>query len=211
MRLEIALRVRQTYWRALAAQFLARLYREDSNYFRQIISYHEARFHEGKTCRSGSTPRAPRGRARARGGSSSAIGIRTSPARPGAGDGIAPIVGTGASPNRSRRWTLRPLHRPGEIPSYCGLRDKRPTRQSPPHALTSNCRKPADVRTWRLLRAISATWGTTQRWWACSGICPSSTATRMRLPPQPPITGQPKRIIAAVRQQIVRTAIDCRA
>jgi outer membrane protein, heavy metal efflux system len=48
VRLEIALRVRQTYWRALAAQFLARLYREDGNYFRQIIAYHEARFHEGK-------------------------------------------------------------------------------------------------------------------------------------------------------------------
>jgi outer membrane protein TolC len=40
--------VHQTYWRALGAQFLARLYREDSSYFRQIITYHEARFHEGK-------------------------------------------------------------------------------------------------------------------------------------------------------------------
>ena len=40
--------MRQTYWRALAAQFLAGLYREDGNYFRQIIAYHEARFHEGK-------------------------------------------------------------------------------------------------------------------------------------------------------------------
>jgi outer membrane protein, heavy metal efflux system len=48
VRLQIALRVRQAYWAAQAAQFLARLYREDSNYFRQIISYHEARFHEGK-------------------------------------------------------------------------------------------------------------------------------------------------------------------
>jgi outer membrane protein TolC len=48
VRLEIALRVRQTYWRAIAAQFLARLYREDSSYFSQIIAYHEARFHEGK-------------------------------------------------------------------------------------------------------------------------------------------------------------------
>jgi outer membrane protein, heavy metal efflux system len=48
VRLEIALRVRQTYWRALAAQSLARLYREDGSYFRQIIAYHEARFHEGK-------------------------------------------------------------------------------------------------------------------------------------------------------------------
>ena len=48
VRFQIALRVRQTYWRALAAQFLARLYHEDGNYFRQIIAYHEARFHEGK-------------------------------------------------------------------------------------------------------------------------------------------------------------------
>jgi outer membrane protein, heavy metal efflux system len=48
VRREIALRVRQTYWSALAAQFLARLYREDGNYFHQIIAYHEARFQEGK-------------------------------------------------------------------------------------------------------------------------------------------------------------------
>jgi cobalt-zinc-cadmium efflux system outer membrane protein len=48
VRLQIALRVRQAYWAAQADQFLARLYREDSSYFRQIISYHEARFHEGK-------------------------------------------------------------------------------------------------------------------------------------------------------------------
>src|ERR1700688_4441053 len=48
VRLEIALRVRQAYWRALGAQFLARLYREDDRYFGQIIAYHQARFHEGK-------------------------------------------------------------------------------------------------------------------------------------------------------------------
>ena len=89
VRLQIALSVRQTYWRALGAQFLAKLYREDSSYFRQIISYHEARFHEGKTCRSGFAARAARGRARACGGSSRGIGIRTGPARFGAGDGIA--------------------------------------------------------------------------------------------------------------------------
>ena len=48
VRLQIALRVRQAYWRALATQRLAQLYREDNDYFRQIISYHDARFHEGK-------------------------------------------------------------------------------------------------------------------------------------------------------------------
>jgi outer membrane protein TolC len=48
VRLEIALRVRQAYWRAMGAQFLARLYREDGSYFNQIIAYHDARFHEGK-------------------------------------------------------------------------------------------------------------------------------------------------------------------
>ena len=48
VRVQIALRVRRAYWRALAAQRLASLYREDSNYFRQIISYHEARFREGR-------------------------------------------------------------------------------------------------------------------------------------------------------------------
>jgi outer membrane protein, heavy metal efflux system len=48
VRRQIALRVRQTYWTALGAQLLAKLYREDSSYFRQIISYHEARFHEGR-------------------------------------------------------------------------------------------------------------------------------------------------------------------
>jgi len=48
VRRQIALGVRQAYWAAQGAQFLARLYQEDSNYFRRIISYHEARFHEGK-------------------------------------------------------------------------------------------------------------------------------------------------------------------
>jgi outer membrane protein, heavy metal efflux system len=48
VRLQIALSVRQAYWTAVSAQHLAQLYREDSDYFRQIISYHEARFHEGK-------------------------------------------------------------------------------------------------------------------------------------------------------------------
>ncbi len=48
VRLQIALRVRQAYWTAVGAQFLAKLYREDSSYFRQTISYHEARFHEGR-------------------------------------------------------------------------------------------------------------------------------------------------------------------
>ena len=48
VRLQIALGVRQAYWTALAAQRLAQLYQEDRDYFRQIISYHEARFHEGK-------------------------------------------------------------------------------------------------------------------------------------------------------------------
>lgn len=48
VRFQIALSVRQAYWRALSGQRLASLYREDSNYFRQIISYHEARFREGR-------------------------------------------------------------------------------------------------------------------------------------------------------------------
>jgi outer membrane protein, heavy metal efflux system len=48
LRVQIALRVRQAYWTTLSAQRLAQLYREDSDYFRQIISYHQARFHEGK-------------------------------------------------------------------------------------------------------------------------------------------------------------------
>jgi outer membrane protein TolC len=48
VRLQIALSVRQAYWTAQGAQFLAKLYLQDDNYFHQIISYHEARFHEGK-------------------------------------------------------------------------------------------------------------------------------------------------------------------
>jgi outer membrane protein TolC len=47
-RLRIALGVRQAYWAAEGAQFLAKLYQQDDDYFHQIISYHEARFHEGK-------------------------------------------------------------------------------------------------------------------------------------------------------------------
>jgi outer membrane protein, heavy metal efflux system len=48
VRRQITLRVRQAYWRAQGAQFLAKLYQQDDSYFHQIISYHEARFHEGK-------------------------------------------------------------------------------------------------------------------------------------------------------------------
>jgi outer membrane protein TolC len=47
-RLRIDLAVRQSYWAAEGAQFLAKLYQQDDDYFHQIISYHEARFHEGK-------------------------------------------------------------------------------------------------------------------------------------------------------------------
>jgi outer membrane protein, heavy metal efflux system len=45
---QIALRVRQAYWTAQGTQFLAKLYQQDDDYFRQVISYHEARFHEGR-------------------------------------------------------------------------------------------------------------------------------------------------------------------
>jgi outer membrane protein, heavy metal efflux system len=48
VRRQIALGVRQAYWAAQGAQFLAKLYQDDSSYFRQITSYHEARFHEGR-------------------------------------------------------------------------------------------------------------------------------------------------------------------
>ncbi len=47
VRFQIALRVRQTYWRALAAQYLAVVFPK-RYYFGQIFAYHEARFHEGK-------------------------------------------------------------------------------------------------------------------------------------------------------------------
>ena len=47
-RRQIALGVRESYWRARAVQALASLYQEDANYFAQIVDYHEARFREGK-------------------------------------------------------------------------------------------------------------------------------------------------------------------
>jgi cobalt-zinc-cadmium efflux system outer membrane protein len=47
-RRQIVLSVRESYWRAKAAQALAALYAQDADYFRQVIDYHEARFHEGK-------------------------------------------------------------------------------------------------------------------------------------------------------------------
>jgi outer membrane protein TolC len=48
VRRQIVLAVRQNYWRARASQVLADLYDEDGRYFAQMISYHEARFREGK-------------------------------------------------------------------------------------------------------------------------------------------------------------------
>jgi outer membrane protein, heavy metal efflux system len=45
---QIVLNVRESYWRAKAAQSLAALYGQDAEYFRQVIEYHEARFREGK-------------------------------------------------------------------------------------------------------------------------------------------------------------------
>ncbi len=47
-RRQIGLNVRESYWRAKAAQSLAALYVQDADYFRQVIDYHEARFREGK-------------------------------------------------------------------------------------------------------------------------------------------------------------------
>lgn len=47
-RRQIALAVRQAYWQTKALQALARLYDEDTAYFRQVLDYHEARFKEGK-------------------------------------------------------------------------------------------------------------------------------------------------------------------
>jgi outer membrane protein, heavy metal efflux system len=47
-RRQIVLNVRESYWKAKAAQSLAALYAQDSDYFRQVIEYHEARFREGK-------------------------------------------------------------------------------------------------------------------------------------------------------------------
>ncbi len=47
-RRQIAVAVRQSYWKARSTQELASLYEEDSRYFVQMIGYHEARFREGK-------------------------------------------------------------------------------------------------------------------------------------------------------------------
>ncbi len=47
-RRQIALSVRESYWRARAIQALSGLYEEDAKYFEQIVDYHEARFKEGK-------------------------------------------------------------------------------------------------------------------------------------------------------------------
>ncbi len=47
-RRQIALTVRESYWRARAIQALSGLYEEDAKYFEQIVGYHEARFKEGK-------------------------------------------------------------------------------------------------------------------------------------------------------------------
>jgi cobalt-zinc-cadmium efflux system outer membrane protein len=48
LRRRIALNVREVYWEAAASQALARLYAEDDTFFKQIIAYNTARFHEGK-------------------------------------------------------------------------------------------------------------------------------------------------------------------
>jgi cobalt-zinc-cadmium efflux system outer membrane protein len=47
-RRQIVLNVRESYWKAKAAQSLAALYAQDADYFRQVIEYQEARFREGK-------------------------------------------------------------------------------------------------------------------------------------------------------------------
>jgi outer membrane protein, heavy metal efflux system len=47
-RRQIALSVRESYWRARTIQALSSLYEEDAKYFEQIVEYHEARFKEGK-------------------------------------------------------------------------------------------------------------------------------------------------------------------
>src|SRR5882757_882140 len=47
-RRQIVLNVRESYWKAKAAQSLAALYGQDAEYFRQVIEYHEARFRESK-------------------------------------------------------------------------------------------------------------------------------------------------------------------
>ncbi len=47
-RRQIALSVRENYWKAKAMQAFADLYEQDAKYFQQVIDYHEARFKEGK-------------------------------------------------------------------------------------------------------------------------------------------------------------------
>src|SRR6266567_6890447 len=47
-RRQIALSVRESYWRARAIEALSGLYEEDARYFEQIVDYHDARFKEGK-------------------------------------------------------------------------------------------------------------------------------------------------------------------
>lgn len=47
-RRQIELNVLEAYWKAKAAQALATLYTQDADYFGQVITYHEARFREGK-------------------------------------------------------------------------------------------------------------------------------------------------------------------
>lgn len=47
-RRQIALAVRDAYWRARSMQLLAELYDEDGRFAQQLIDYHEARFREGK-------------------------------------------------------------------------------------------------------------------------------------------------------------------
>jgi outer membrane protein TolC len=47
-RRQTVLNVRESYWKAKAAQSLAALYAQHADYFRRVIEYHEARFREGK-------------------------------------------------------------------------------------------------------------------------------------------------------------------
>lgn len=47
-RRQIALDVRDSYWRATAVYALATLYKQDADYFQQVIDYNQNRFHEGK-------------------------------------------------------------------------------------------------------------------------------------------------------------------
>jgi outer membrane protein TolC len=47
-RRQIALSVREGYWKGKAMHALAALYGEDAKYFQQVIDYHEARFKEGR-------------------------------------------------------------------------------------------------------------------------------------------------------------------